>query len=338
MVTAQQWKNSGLIPTSGLLAWHMFESGVSGHEVIADYSGNGRIIDTPLVNAPVLTLDVLNGQPGWYFNGATTTPLNWTGSITPKHVFVLASAEETAFTNFRGLLTGETSGEILVSENTGDEFFDFGYGAGYEYRKNDAIFAEAAQEAPVGGDFALLEVSATGGFALDGIQVGKQTNVAGRIWKGFFVEQLLFNRVLTLAERKRVMLYFNIKFAMFKLGLPFYFPSDDLLDFKRSRFYTEPPRYQDITDNYEFEDRGRTFNEVADTPPRKWEYDYLRRTPAQTVIFDAFWDAARIVHPFIFLDKYGTEWTDVRIESYSRQHEKHMSWKNDVEFKLVRFP
>lgn len=336
MVTAQEWKNSGLIPTSGLLAWHMYEMGVSGHEVINDYSGNSRIIDTPVLNAPVLTTDVINGQPGWYFNGTTTTPLNYTGAVGPKHVFILASAEEEEFTVNRGLLTGETTGDILLSDSSGDEFFDLA--VGMEYRKNDTVFPEAGQKAPMNGTFGLIEVSRSGGFAFDGIQVGQQKADTTRRWKGYFVEQLLFDRVLTLVERKRVMLYFNIKFALFELGLPFYFPSDDLMQFRRSRFYAEPLRYEDTTDHYEYEDRGRTFNEVADTPPRHWEYVYRSRTPQQTVIFDAFWDVARLVNPFIFRDKYGTEWSNVQVEKYNRSHEAHMSWKNDVEFRLVKYP
>lgn len=340
MVTAQEWKNSGLIPTSGLLAWHMYEGGVSGHEIIYDYSGNNRTIDSSPTNAAVLTANVLAGQPGWYFNGTTTVPLNYTGAVTPKHVFVLASAEEVAFTLNRGLLSGETSGDVLASDSSGDEFVDLGIGAGFEYRKSDIVYPEAGQEAPMNGAFALIEVSSTGGFGFDGIQVGKQKNIAGRIWKGYFVEQLLFDRVLTLIERTRVMLYFNLKFAQWQVDLPFYFPSDDILEYRprRSRFYAEPPMYQKVTDSFEFEDGGKTFNEVADTPPRRWEYNYLRRTPAQVIIFDAFWDQARLANPFIFRDKYGTEWADVRIEKYSRSHQKHLSMFNDIEFDLIKYP
>lgn len=335
--TAIDWKNSGVIPTSGLEAWHMYEAGHSGHEVIFDYSDHNRTIDSPVLNAPALVGNVLNGQPGWYFNGTDTVPLNWTGSITPKHVFILASHEDAAFNLNRGLLSGETSGDILSSNNVGTTFFNFSF-PDFEYRKSDVSYIQTNQQAPMSGIPELIEVSIATGSALDGIQVGKQRNLAGRIWKGYFFEQLIYSRVLTAAERDRVKLYFNIKFAQWRMGIPLYFPSDDLLDFRRSRFYAEPPQYDKTTDSYEFEDRGKTFNEVADTPPRRWEYDYLSRTAEQTLIFDAFWDQARIANPFIFRDKYGTEWSDVRIEDYNRSHDAHRSWKNDIRFRLIKYP
>src|SRR5690349_16250061 len=102
--TAAQWRDSGLIPTAGLVAWHMYEMGASGHNIIYDYSGNSRAIDSAAPNSAVLTPNVLYGQPGWYFNGIDTVPLNWTESLNIKHAFVLASAEEDAFTTNRGLL------------------------------------------------------------------------------------------------------------------------------------------------------------------------------------------------------------------------------------------
>lgn len=340
--TATEWKNTGLVPTSGLLAWHMYEAGASGHHIIFDYSGNGRTIDSPTLNAPVLTSNVLYGYPGWYFDGASSTePLNWSGSLTVKHGFVLASHQDAAFNLNRGLLTGETSGDILVSNNSGTDFFDIsGTVPDFGYRKSDVLYAQNNQEAPMGGQAELLEFASSTGIGLDGIQVGKQRNLANRVWKGFFFEQLLYDRILTSVEKDRIKLYFNLKFSQWRVGLPFYFPSDDILEYRprRSRFYAEPPRYQDITDSYEFEDRGRTFNEVADEPPRRWEYQYLRRPPEQALIFDAFWDQARTANPFIFRDKSGVEWSDVRIESYNRQHQKHLSMFNDIDFRLIQYP
>lgn len=337
--TAAQWRDSGLVPTSGLLAWHMYEMGVSGHNIIYDYSGNGRTIDSASLNAPVLTSNVLYGQPGWYFDGTTTVPLNYTGSVTPKHVFILASHDDAAFNLNRGLLSGEITGDLLASNNTGTTFFDLAL-ADFGYRKSDVFYAQNNQQAPMSGRPELIEVAITGGTTLDGIQVGKQRNLAGRIWKGYFFEQLLFNRILTSLEKDRVKLYFNLKFSQWKVGLPFYFPSDDILGFtpRRSRFYAEPPMYDKITDSMEFEDAGKTFNEVADTPPRRWEYSYLRRPPTQAVIFDAFYDQARITNPFTFRDKYGVEWSSVRIESYNRNHQRHLSMFNDCEFSLIKYP
>lgn len=339
-LTAAQWRDSGLIP-SGLLAWHMFEAGASGNHIIYDYSGNNRHIDSAVTNAPVLLTNVLYGQPGWYFNGNNTVPLNWAGSITINHAFVLAAHEDAAFNLNRGLLTGETSGDILVSNSSGSDFFDLAR-PNFSYLKSDVPYALNNQEAPMGGVPELIEIIDSDGIALDGIQVGKQRDLAGRIWKGHFFEQLLYNRILSLSERRRVMLYFNLRFSQWRTGLPFRFPSDDLMQFRRSRFYSVPPEYRDITDHFEFEDRGRTFNEAADTPPLRWEYGYRKRTAEQTVIFDEFWNQARIAHPFTFLETHRDgrqiEWADVRIEDYNRKHDAHKSFENDIEFKLVKYP
>lgn len=337
MVTeAQRWKNAGVVPTSGLLAWHMFETANSGDALVLDYSGNARHLTATGLNPPAIQFNVITGQPAWYFNGTTTDPLNYTGAVSVKHAFILASAEEAAFTANRGLLSGVTSGDILASNNSGDTFFDLSLGV--TYRKNGTTFLESNQKAPMDEAFGLMEISDPDGFGLDGIQVGKQKNLAGRIWKGWWAEQLIYNRVLTDTERASVMLYFNAKYRTNDLGVPLVFPSDDYLEFRRHRFYAEPPRYQDITDTYEFDDRGRTLNEVADTPPRRWEYQYTGLTPEQVSVFDGFWDAARIVKPFTFRDKHGTDWSDVRIERYNRAHERHVSWQNTVEFDLVRYP
>lgn len=343
-LTITQWKNTGLLPTSGQLAWHQYEPSVSGDFIIYDYSGNTRHIQcTPGPNQPVLHTDVIDGQPGWYFSG-TSDPLFFLGSNTPKHVFILASADEATFPDYRGLLSGVTSGTILVSDTTPfDRFFDAGLGAGFVYRKDDVLWPNNNMKAPMSGAFGLMEVQMPSGIALDGIQVGKQLALA-RKWKGYFIEQIIYNRVLTTAERMRVKLYFNLKYSQWQRGLPLYFPSDDFINIKRRRFYAEPPAYSEITDSYQFEDGGKTFNEVGDTPPLRWEYNYQlvnsngSTDPPEVKIFDEFNNIARLINPFNFTDKYGTVWENVRIESYDRFHEKHMPWRQDVRFKLVKYP
>lgn len=189
----------------------------------------------------------------------------------------------------------------------------------------------------MGGAFALLEGKAPSGIAMDGIQIGNQRNLA-RIWKGRFCELLVYINALSDTDVARIRLYANLKFAQWKVGLPFYFPSDDLMQFKRNRFYAEPPDWGKVTDEYEFEDGGKKFNEKASDAPRKWEYDYLGRTPQEMIIFDQFYSQARKANPFIFRDKDGVEWSNVHIDKYTKDHDKHKSWSQDAKFVLVKYP
>jgi hypothetical protein len=339
MTTAHQWRDCGLIPTSGLEAWHMYEAGASGHHIIYDYSGNSRIIDSAETDAAVLSSNVLYGQPGWYFNGSTTVPLNYTGSVTVKHAFILAAHDDATFNLNRGLLTGETAGDILVSDSSGTKFFDLsGTTPDMGYRKSDVFYASANQQAPMSNVPELLEVASPVGFTLDGIQIGKQRNLAGKIWKGYFFEQLLYSRILTTNEKDRIKLYFNIKFAQWRRGVPFYFPSADLVPtIGPTRFLDVPRDYAEITDSWEYEDATKDFNEVADDAPRRWEYAYTAVPKAEKVIFDEFWNQARHINPFYFRDPDGILWSNVRVEEYRRNHEAHKRWKHEVPFRLVGY-
>lgn len=345
-LTIQQWKDTKLLPTSGMIAWHQYEAAVSGNEIIYDYSGNGNDISNVATNAPVLTANVFNGHPAWYFNGTTTIPLRRTLSCNPKHIFILASNDEATFSQYRGLISGRSSGDGLVTDTVGSsKWLDLGLGADFIYKKTDVLYANSDLQAPINGDFALMEVKSAAGLNWDGIQIGRHKTNATYLHKGYWVEHIIYDRVLTEAEQLRVKLYFNLKFALYRDSFPLYFPSDNFIDLKRRRFYAEPPMYGKITDSFEFEDGGRTFNEVADNAPRRWEYDYIIQNsvgtatdPGEVRLFDEFYDQIRLARSFNFTDKYGTTWDNVRIESYDRDHDKHKPWRQTVKFKLVRYP
>lgn len=342
-LSIQQWKDTGLLPTTaanGMLSWHQFEAAVSGHNIAYDYSGNGRNMSCGAGNSPQLTTGVIDGQAGWYFNGSRD-PLVWSGSITPKHAFVVASADEATFADYRGLLGGVTTGDMLVGNTGVNKFVDY---TATGYYLSGFPYIGTNQLAPMKGVESLVEIQFSGGTAMDGIQVGKQKGFA-RLWKGYFIEAMLFNRVLSAAERKRVMLYFNLKYGLFRsTALKLYFPSDDFMIFKRRRFYAEPPMYDKITDSFEFEDGGKTFNERADTPPRRWEYTYElvnqngSTRPAEVTIFDEFFDRVRYSRPFYFVDKFGVEHSNVFVEKYERNHSKNMPWRQSVSFSLIKYP
>lgn len=341
------WKLTDLIPTSGLLAWHLYDPATSASNNINDASGNGKHL-TGGGGSPVLTLNVMGGHPGWFFDGSST-PLATSSSavVNAQHVFVLASATGTAFNLNRGLLSGKTSGDWLTSENAGTQFFQFG--ADYTYRKSDTAYADDSMEAPLNEEPELLEMTQiVTGVNMDGIQVGQQRDLDGgaRKWKGYFFEQMIYNRQLTSTERRQVMLYFNIKYGTWSKGVPLFFPSKDLLtqtEILNNRFDDLEPDYEQITDKWTYEDGRPDFNEIAATAPFGWDYEYvipevpgnIAQAYAYREIFEAFNRQARLINPFYFTDKWGQTWSDVRIEEYRSSHEAHRSWVHEIRFRLM---
>jgi len=339
------WTLTGLIPTSGLLGWYLYNPNTSTGGNINDASGNGLHV-VQASNAPTLVEEVLNGHPGWLFDGSTTNPLATSSSANQatQHIFVVGSHTDATFNLNRGLLSGKTSGDWITSETSGTQFFSFG--ADYTYRKSDTEYADDSMEAPMSQIPELIEMTNPTTVTLDGFQIGRQKDLdsGARKWKGYFHEALIYNRVLTTNERRRVMLYMNIKFGCWSKGVPLYFPSADLLTgtgiVVPTRFLEVSPDYDKITDRWEYEDANEDFNEVAPTAPRGWEYGIqiaeqsVAQADAYRMIFDGFNDQARRANPFYFRDKWDQVWENVRIESYSRNHDAHKSWAHNVTFRL----
>lgn len=348
-LTIDEWVDTGLVPTSDLLAWHAGQAGESGDEVAYDYSGNARHISCALGNTPVFTSDVINGLPGWYFNGSRT-PLKYTGVLLPKHVFILAGHTGASFAVNQGVISGigTSGGDILTSESSGTQYTDFGLGTDFIYRKSETLYANASLEAPVGGDIELMDIRLAAGVPLDGIQIGQQRDYDGvnygaapaRRLTGYFVEDLFYSSVLSASDIRRVKFYFDLKFHLWRAaGTTLEFPDPDITSIPYEHFDDMPRPWGDIVDSYEFEDGGRTFNRRTDSPVTEWRLDMLGGlTKSQTNIFDEFWDAVGTDRPFSFTDKYGTTHTGVRIRDYSRSHEAHRSWSRRVSFTLVKYP
>lgn len=208
------WTKLGIVPKAGMIAWNGYKEGESTNSTLSDLSGNGRELDAVGVDPPALQMDVINGQPAWYFNG-TNDALLWEGSITTKHLFVLAAFEDASFSDFQGLYSNadQNSGDILVSNPMGTNMFDFSSIITYTYRKNDVAFANNAQAAPVGGQFGLIEVSSATGWAANGIQIGDQQSL-GRKFKGWYAESIAYSTVLNDVQRQMVYEYFAMKFHM----------------------------------------------------------------------------------------------------------------------------
>lgn len=212
-VPGNKWSKMSAVPLSGMLAWHMYGEDTSLNNNIADYSGNGRHVTCGAGNTAVLQTNLLNGHPGWYFNGSRD-PLVYSGNVTVKHLFIVASYEDAAFAENEGLYGGVAAGDILVSEALGDEFFDFTANQVYTYRKADVPIAVGAADAPMSGKHALLELTSSEGFGLDGIQIGKQRGFATRLWKGWFFEAIAYGVVLNDLQRMMINEYFAMKYHL----------------------------------------------------------------------------------------------------------------------------
>lgn len=201
-----------LISRDDLLAWHKYDAASSANGNINDASGNGRHIvqaSTP----PILTADAWKGRHGWVFDGAAN-PLQWSGSISPKHVFVIAAYEEDTFDTNRGLLSGLTSGDWLTTVNDGATFFTFG--AAYDYWKNDRSYDDDEWAAPTGLVPAVIEVTHPTGISMDGIQVGQQKADTARKFKGIFYEQFLYEAIQPEVFRMMLFEYAAAKFKLWR--------------------------------------------------------------------------------------------------------------------------
>ena len=347
-LTISQWKLTGLVPTTGLQAWHAYESGQSEGGIVLDYSGNGRDLGAAS-NTPVLTADVINSQYGWYFNGSRL-PLSYTGALTPKHVYILGGHTGASFAINQGVISGvgASGGDILVSETSGTQYTDLGLGTDFIYRKAETLYANASLEAPMSGQIALMDIRLAAGVALDGIQIGQQRDYDGvahggataRRLTGYFVEDILYSAVLSANQIRAVKLYFDLKFNLWRtFSTTLEFPEPNITGILYEHYDAMPRPWGDIADKYEFEDGGVTFNRRADSPIQEWQLDMIGGlTKYQTALFDEFWDAVGNDRTFSFTDKDGTTHTGVRVKEYSRSHEAHRSWSRRVSFRLIKYP
>jgi hypothetical protein len=312
-------------------AWHMFEAGHSGDSVINDYSGNDRHVNATGLNPPVLTSDLVYGQPGWYFNGSTTDPLYYTGSVTWKHLFILASAEGTTFNQNRGLVSGPTSGDALTSNNSGDTFFNFGFGSDYQYRKSGVAFAESNQKAPMSATHQILELRRTAGVTMDGIQIGKQRNLAGRIWKGWFFEDLMYSVEKTDLEVFNVYRYFAMRYQVWQIDATtglyvFPFAADRTLD-------SETDKENYLSEPYDGDAKALTRGSF------KGRYSLPFSTREQEEF-----DAARAFHAqhyplgeFVYRDYAFYPYKEVRVRFASpfRRHGSNVTFRFNYSFDIV---
>lgn len=235
-MTYWQWKNMNFLPRTGMEAWHQYEPGVGGHNLVFDYSGYNRHISCSAGNSAILTPEVIGGQPGWYFNGSRD-PLAFAGNLLVKHLFIVASYQDATFPagddGYKGLVSGKTAGDILTGNAGSDTFFDYGHTT---YRKADVIFAANNQKAPMFNQISVIEVINNTGISLDGIHIGQQRGLTARKWKGYFIENLMYSDVKNDNQRLNIYRYFALRYHLWRLKVdsvsifPFSFERPTVLD------------------------------------------------------------------------------------------------------------
>jgi len=241
MMIANKWNQGAWIPTGGLLAWHAADQYNAAD--VYDQSVNGRTLSGDPGNSAALVPDHINGLPALYFDG-TVGPSNWTGSVTPAHVFVITGYDGTSFgPAYCGLLTGSTAGDILVGNISSANWFNFSDGR--TYRRYDVEFPESAAPG-VFGTIGVVEVSRSSGWSLNGIQIGQQRSFTDRLWKGYWCEHLIYDRVLSDIERWKIYRYIACKYQIWPKILSgvsvFPFPSENTTqgELGRETYSSEP--------------------------------------------------------------------------------------------------
>lgn len=218
-----------LIPASGRIHWHEADSitGVADGGNVSSWPekfGNGK--DLACASSyPTFETNILNGMPAVNFDGSQN-PLNWTGAIVPKHVFVVCAFADAAFPapggaqEYAGIYSGIANGSngVLIGNPSSTKWFDLGFSGGgvYTFHRRDVAFTESLQESSMSGAISIFEVSLDIGIAIDGIQIGQDRAHSTRKWKGPIVAAGAFSRVLASWERHDVYEYLAIRYLLWK--------------------------------------------------------------------------------------------------------------------------
>lgn len=335
-----------LIPTDGLVVWHSLDQqGVeAGDDVEIVTDENAHIFDvTAGFNHPLWDENIF-GDKFVVFSGADDPLLSAVdigAAINVKHLFVIASFDGAAFDDTNGLLSQHVAANgIFAGTTAGTKFFDFSLPA-IEYRKSGIVYAAANMQAPMSNIPELIELKYPTGFDFENLQIGKDRDFAGRLWKGKYLGMAGFSRVLSSTEVDRIRLYANLKTRIWQtLGQTLQFPTPEIIFGlpTYSHFKMEEFKFEQITHSHTYDDLRRSFNVLNTLPPRRWTIGFSNISAAKAQVLDAFSENVGINRTFNFWDyKRSKMETGVRIENYTRSHQGHMSFKNQCSFSLVKF-
>ena len=192
---------------TGIQAWYAAE--VSSALTAPDLTNNVLDLDMDNTGPPLPTLGTNGDYDVWTFDGVDDGIFSHGTNFPLSHGFLVACFEDAAFNSLNeGLISTNTNYAIFLGDGAGDEWFDVGYGAGFEYKKNGTAFANATADAPMGGTLAILEFEFTTPITADGFQIGQDRGNATRLWKGDVAEVILVNDTgMTAAEATAIRTY-----------------------------------------------------------------------------------------------------------------------------------
>jgi len=190
----------------------------------ADQSGNSIVLTPDIQNAPTFVSSFLNGKPAIEFIVGSNTGLSNTSFGLTGFTFFSVTKQKPTNT---GRIFSSYFGNVLIGTwgNYSNRFYggeDNGWLAEGEQTSTDFLITTAFSDADTTFDFSQNGVSQSSGASnstviLNGISIG------GGIWNGgneeasdsYVCEIVIYNRTLSLTERKQVEAYLNQKYQIY---------------------------------------------------------------------------------------------------------------------------
>lgn len=330
-----------LVPTSGLAAWYPLDNDPVGNNSITDESGVSGDLGSLGLSFPPITADQINGRKAVVGDGTSYADA-WQRSVTLslKDVFIIGKVAASPFGTFPGLFTGILAGSAatLVGNSADTKWLSNAGGSpNYDYYKSGTSYGDTNRLAPF-SYFEQMRLKYATGWSQVGLSFGHDREATTRQFNGSWCDVMLYTSVKTDAEAARLKLYSDLKFGLWLLnGTTLTFPSPSITDIYWARFKEQPTDWDGVTVDNTYDDEGKSFNTVTDTPPTFWEIGYTGLSYSQAQIFDAFNNAARRDRTFSMVDKWGVTQTGLRIVRYDRNHREHKSQDHTVSFTLAKY-
>lgn len=232
---------------------------------LTDYSGNSRDLEGSPTQ-PTFRTNVINGKDVVRFTG-TDEPLSNAANFTIKCGWIVMKFDASTFSDYQGVLSGLASADILTSNNSGINFFDFLIDF-YEFRSTDKIYPKTGAPAPMAA-FKLIFFRFWKNLSLDGVQLGQQRNLTARKFDGDIALVALYSKNFCEQE---IRTHTDAIAANFGLTMEDVYPyqadkSSNEQSEQRVNFY-DPPE-------------GNRISEVITDPKRVFELKFTSRRRAE---------------------------------------------------------
>ncbi|MFN6965221.1 MAG: hypothetical protein ACK4S4_15855 [Pyrinomonadaceae bacterium] len=222
-----------LISRNNIVGWFAGDESpiYSGATLVGatDLAGVGNL-SVAASNPTVETgIEDLNDRSAFVFSGSSD-PLSRPGPVVVQQVFALVSADDaTSFSATRGFVSGTGAGDqqLLVGQSGTAKFADVASGTQKFYSRGYS-YAATNQIAPVGGNWALVEIRLAAPATLSGLQIGKNRTDAASLLDGRVAEVICYSAAISGRERQRLYQYFAVKYHHWEMNtdgnyvFPFY--------------------------------------------------------------------------------------------------------------------